>query len=92
MAWTTELPAGISDEELELQALAADPDQPLDPSAVPFRGEEGPDAPLPTWYMPPVLAGRSTPGRRAVALVIVGAAILINALGFCITYGQLTAG
>jgi hypothetical protein len=87
-----ELLEGLSDDELTAQALAADPDRPLDPHAQPFRGEDLPDSPLPSWYMPPVLAGRSTPGRRVVALTIVGAAFLINALGFCITYGHLTAG
>jgi hypothetical protein len=88
-----ELLEGLTDDELTAQALAADPDRPLSDDARPFRGEDPPDtSPLPGWYMPPVLAGRSTPGRRVVALTIVGAAFLINALGFCITYGHLTAG
>lgn len=87
-----ELLQGLTEDELTAQALAADPDAPLASTARPFRGEELPDAPLPSWYMPPVLPGRSTPARKAVALAIVGAAIVINALGFCITYGQLTAG
>jgi hypothetical protein len=88
-----ELLEGLTEDELTAQALAADPDEPLAPHAQPFRGDDPPDtSPLPSWYMPPVLAGRSTPGRRVVALTIVGAAFLINALGFCITYGHLTAG
>ncbi len=87
------LPTGLTDDDLTAQALAADPDQPLEPGAVPFRGEPtpGPDL-LPDWYMPKVVAGRSTPGRRAVAIAIVAAALVINALGFCITYGGLSAG
>jgi hypothetical protein len=87
-----ELLTGLTDDELTAQALAADPDEPLGPDARPFRSEEAPDGVLPSWYMPPVVPGRSTPGRRAVAVAIVGAAFLINALGFCITYGQLSAG
>ena len=83
---------GLTEDELTAQALAADPDEPIGPEARPFRGEDVPDALLPDWYMPPVLAGRSTPGRKVVAVTLVGAAFLINALGFCITYGHLTAG
>jgi hypothetical protein len=87
------LPTGLTDDELTAQALAADPDQPLDPWAVPFRSEPAPGADLlPEWYMPRVLVGRSTPGRRAVAIAVVAAALLINVFGFCITYGQLSAG
>jgi hypothetical protein len=84
---------GVGDEELIRQALAADPDQPLDPTATPFRGEPAPGPELlPDWYMPRVVPGRSSPGRRAVAVVIVAAAVVINGLGFCITYGTLSAG
>jgi hypothetical protein len=87
------LPTGLTEDELTAQALAADPDQPLGPDARPFRGEPGhEDDLLPSWYMPAVVPGRSTPLRRAVAVAIVGTAVVINALGFCITYGQLTAG
>jgi hypothetical protein len=87
-----ELLQGLTEDELTAQAMAADPDAPLDPQARPFRGDEPPDAPLPSWYMPPVLAGRSTPARRAIAIGLVAAAFAINALGFCLTYGHLTAG
>jgi hypothetical protein len=87
-----ELLQGLTEDELTAQALAADPDEPLGDHARPFRMEDSPDAVLPSWYMPPVVAGRSTPARRAIALTLVGTAFLINALGFCITYGQLTAG
>lgn len=87
------LPEGLTEDELTAQALAADPDQPLSPLAVPFRSEptKGADL-LPEWYMPAVVPGRSTPGRRAVALAVVVAAVVINGLGFCITYGTLSAG
>jgi hypothetical protein len=84
---------GISDDELTAQALAADPDQPLGPDAVPFRGDTpaGIDL-LPEWYMPRPAPGRATPARRAVALAVVAAALVINGLGYCITYGSLSAG
>ena len=87
-----ELLDGLTEDELTAQALAADPDEPLDEDARPFRMDDAPDSVLPSWYMPPVVAGRSTPARRAIALSIVGAAFLVNALGFCLTYGHLTAG
>ena len=81
-----------SDAELTALALAADPDQPLDPGAVPldlqpvvFAGA------LPAWYMPPATARASTPWRTPVVLAIVAAFLLIDAFGLCITYGQLIA-
>ncbi len=83
----------ISDEELTAQALAADPDEPLAQDAVPFQGEPAPGIDLlPEWYMPRPALGRSTPARRAVAVAVIAAALLINGLGFCITYGHLSAG
>ena len=42
--------------------------------------------------MPAVAPDRSTPARRAVALAVVVAAVVINGLGLCITYGTLSAG
>ena len=87
------LPEGLTEDELTAQALAADPEAPLSPLAVPFRGEptKGADL-LPAWYMPAVVPRRATPGRRAVALAVVVAAVVINGLGLCITYGTLSAG
>jgi hypothetical protein len=83
----------ISDDELTSQALAADPEQPLPHDAVPFQGEPTPGIQLlPDWYMPRPALGRSTPARRAVAVAVIAAALLINGLGFCITYGHLSAG
>lgn len=84
---------GLTDQELAREALAADPDQPLPADAVPFRDErdDGPEL-LPEWYMPRPAHGRVTPARRAVGLALVAAALVINALGFCLTYGHLTAG
>lgn len=83
----------LSDEELTRQALAASPDQPLPADAVPFRDEAAPGPELlPEWYMPRPAGGRATPARRAVAVALVAAALVINGLGFCLTYGPLTAG
>jgi hypothetical protein len=84
--------APVSDAELTALALASDPNQPLDPDAVPldlrpvvFAGA------LPDWYMPPVAARVSKGWRTPVVFTIVGAFLLINAFGLCITYGQLVA-
>jgi hypothetical protein len=84
----------LSDEELTAQALAADPDAPLGDDAVPFGA--GPDAVdaglgglLPSWYMPgPVTASRKRWHRVLVIAAIIGF-VVINASGFCITYGIL---
>jgi len=82
----------LSDDELTALALAADPDEPLGPDAVPldlfpsqFAG------PLPLWYMPPVTARVTRSWRMPVVLMLVAAFLLIDAFGLCITYGQLTA-
>lgn len=82
----------ITDEELTAQALAADPDQPLDPDAVPFRGPGAGAGLLPDWYMPAPASGTRSARRTLVVAVLIASALLINGLGFCITYGQLTAG
>ena len=82
-----ELP--ISDDELEALALAADPDAPVDPDAVPFEtyGESG--WLLPSWYMPlPQGVRRSRRTKFAVALVVL-AILAVNAVGLCVTYGHL---
>ena len=82
----------ISDEELTAMALAADPEIDLDSEAVPWSAEEDDgDGLLPGWYMPvPVTGRRGWVPRVAAALVIVSF-LVINALGFCITYGHLEA-
>jgi hypothetical protein len=82
----------ISDEELTAMALAADPDVALDAEAVPWAaGEVDAGGLLPGWYMPvPVTGRRGWVPRVAAALVIVSF-LVINALGFCITYGHLEA-
>jgi hypothetical protein len=81
--------AGISDDELVALAMAADPEQPIGPDALPWS-DVAPGL-LPGWYMAPGVARRRRGWRSVVVLVVIGAFIAINALGFCITYGQLMA-
>jgi hypothetical protein len=82
--------AALTDAELESLALAADPDQPLDPSAIPLDLYLASQAgPLPAWYMAPVTARHSGRGRRIVVLTLIGAFLLIEAFGLCSTYGQV---
>lgn len=84
----------MSDAELTEIALAADPNAPLDDSAVPLAEylhlEEGDDR-LPGWYMPaPMQGGRRLRGwRRRVAILVIVAFLLIDAYGLCSTYGSV---
>jgi hypothetical protein len=74
----------LDDDELTALALAADPDQPLDPDAVPIAQPQGL---LPDWYMPaPMSVGRSS-GRRWLLGAIVLALLVVNGAGLCVTYG-----
>jgi hypothetical protein len=83
---------GLSDAELTELALAADPDQPLDPDAVPLPLDQtGVRSALPSWYMPPTMMRTSNGWRTWVVLAIIGSLLLVDALGLCITYGQLVA-
>lgn len=78
--------APFTDDELAALALAADPDAPFDPDAVPLR-LEAIDGPLPEWYMP---AARATTGgrtRRWVIGVLVASFLAVNGAGLCVTYG-----
>ncbi len=77
----------ISDDELEALALAADPDQPIEADAVPWT-ELAPGW-LPSWYMAPTVARHRRGWRSVVVIIVIAAFVVINALGFCITYGQL---
>lgn len=79
----------VDDEELARLAMAGDPEAPLPPDAVPWSPDrDGADL-LPDWYMP-APAGTPLQGwRRAVAWLIVGAALAVVASGLCNTYGEL---
>ena len=77
----------LSDEELTVLALAADPRAPLDPDAVPWSGVAAfPQGLLPDWYMP-----RPPPPPTTVVIVAIIVGILvIDAFGLCITSGFLS--
>jgi hypothetical protein len=76
----------ISDDELTALALAADPDVVLGDDAVPFGMDEDHGL-LPSWYMPaPRLRGGGR-GRRLVIATLIGALLVVNGVGLCVTYG-----
>lgn len=81
----------ISDEELTVLALAADPDPTIEADAVPFAVQHGEYGDLlPVWYMPPPAgAGGSRRRNAVIATVVIASLLLVNALGLCITYGRL---
>ncbi|MCU1346178.1 MAG: hypothetical protein JWL70_2444 [Acidimicrobiia bacterium] len=78
----------FSDIELTEMALAADVDAPLDPDAVPFQDESA-DFGLPGWYMPPAQAAPRSRRQRLVRITIAASLLGVNAMGLCVTYGQL---
>jgi len=82
----------FTDEELEAQALAADPAMSLT-DARPLAELIGPagESTLPEWYMPPVMRGipRLHGWRRAVVYAFIAALLIIEAFGLCSTYGQI---
>ncbi len=82
--------APITDAELTDLALAADPDAPLGPDAVPFDLYLGrmPEL-LPLWYMPRAM-GPGARWRTIVVVVLIAAFLLIDAAGLCSTYGHIT--
>jgi hypothetical protein len=84
------LPLAIDDEELTELALAADPEGPLSPDAVPIDIYLSQQAPLPLWYMPPVSRLRVGRWTRPIVLTVVAAFALIDVLGLCNTYGVLS--
>lgn len=80
----------LTEDELTALALAADPDAPLHPDAVPIDRYLGTATPsLPTWYMAPVARRHLGRMGRIVVVAVVGAFVLIEAFGLCSTYGQL---
>ena len=80
----------FTDGELTVLALAADPDQLVDSGAIPFTIDTaGGDQLLPPWYMPAPMARTRNRRQTAIAVVVVVAFLLIEALGLCVTYGQL---
>ena len=82
----------VSDEELEAEALAADPNAALDDDALPFplagQVDDGFGL-LPDWYMPPARRSPSTRAVASIVLLIVGSLLLSEAFGLCLTYGRV---
>ena len=81
----------VDADELTALALAADPDAPVEPDAVPWSlGDRG-AALLPEWYMPGTLrADALGANRRRRAWVVAGivlALLIVNGAGLCVTYG-----
>jgi hypothetical protein len=80
----------LTDEELTELALAADADEPITPDAVPFRPTwSAYDGLLPDWYMPAAVTASHKRWHRGLVIAVLAAFLVINALGLCITYGQL---
>lgn len=78
----------MSDDELGVLAMAADPDSPIDPDAVPISlGIDDEGGLLPAWYMPAASSPVRGPVRRVVIGGIVLALLVVNAAGLCVTYG-----
>jgi hypothetical protein len=82
----------LTDAELTSLAMAADPDAPLGDDAIPlslhlaqFAG-----AALPQWYMAPAASRSGQRWRTPVVVTIIAAFLLIEALGLCNTFGQLS--
>jgi hypothetical protein len=87
----------LTEEELTELALAADRDAALPDDArclwdvIEGPGRDGVGL-LPGWYMPAPVVGGSAHRRRwrrPVAILLVASFLLVDALGLCITYGQL---
>lgn len=85
--------AGFTDEELTALALAAEPGAPIGQDAVPLALYLGrTSGPLPEWYMPSPMTRVHAWWRLPVVMTIVGAFLIIEALGLCNTYGILGIG
>ncbi len=80
----------LSLDELTAQALAADPDAPVAADAMPFGVDVADDdGLLPSWYMPAPVTYQRRSGHRLAVVAVIASFLLINAFGFCITYGHL---
>jgi alpha-D-ribose 1-methylphosphonate 5-triphosphate synthase subunit PhnI len=80
--------AGIGDDELAALALAADPDQPVGPDALPISLTTPAMAgQLPEWYMPAPMSTVRGKARRVLLGGLVAILVVINGAGLCVTYG-----
>jgi hypothetical protein len=80
----------LTDEELDRQALAADPFEVLPADVMPLFDLDDRGGMLPGWYMPVPVAHSNRRAKRAVVALLVVALLLVVASGLCITYGALT--
>jgi hypothetical protein len=82
----------LSDEELTRLAMDADPDAPLSSDAIPLSLHlaQLAGSALPEWYMAPAMARSGRRWRTPIVVAIIAAFLLIEALGLCNTFGQLT--
>ncbi len=78
-----------TDDELAELAMAAEREPELDDDATPWRphGASSEGALLPEWYMPVPQAGGRSPGRVFTVALIIGALLIVNGAGLCVTYG-----
>ena len=78
----------IDAEELERFAMSADPDAPVPEDAIPFVADHAAGVELlPDWYMPAPQSAKRTPARMLGAAAFVGALLIVNGAGLCVTYG-----
>jgi hypothetical protein len=96
VAWDAESLEPLTDEELSVLALAADPDPSLDDDAVSFWDltGAGPDQRLPKWYMPAPIGGNGPVRgwRRRLVILLIASFLLIDAYGLCNIYGWVSFG
>jgi hypothetical protein len=82
-----------TEAELTELALSADRDAPIDEDAVPMAVYLGQTAGLlPEWYMPTPMLRRARSWRVPVVLAIVGAFVILEAVGLCSTFGPVVPG
>ncbi|MGO8859262.1 MAG: hypothetical protein ACLQRH_00620 [Acidimicrobiales bacterium] len=87
----SEFSSGFTDEELTDLALAADSDLPLAEDAIPlFVYFAQLPITLPDWYMTPVMVRGCRRWRLPIVLTVVTAFLIIECLGLCNTFGQLS--
>jgi hypothetical protein len=86
------LPENFSEADLTELALAADPNQVIDPSAVPIgdylADNSGTGSLLPEWYMAAPMKRNAHRAVRYVSIAVIAAFVIIEAFGLCSTYGQ----
>jgi hypothetical protein len=79
---------GVADDDLTALALAADPDPPDDPAAVPVSiSTVATSGLLPEWYMPAPMSVGLGRARRLLLGGVVLILVVINGAGLCVTYG-----